>query len=204
LKNRRMHFLSARNSTHQQGHFKSDCARLHIKSGAGSIWINGWYSLRITESPLEVEYQKSWEVKDVQSYRRNILLMKRSLFTGFLFFPFGVSVHIYRVVSDYCSVRIRCLTSFTFSRTCNGKSIRTIVRMKVEGPAMLLCLSNAFTRARSFLLFRSDIKTWAWFRTACCSTDNGPWEISCSSSWRSWASSSSDFGTCTYWLDNQY
>lgn len=28
------------------------------------------------------------------TYRRNILLTKRSLFTGFLFFPLGVSVHI--------------------------------------------------------------------------------------------------------------
>lgn len=65
---------------------------------------------------------------------------------------------------------------------------------------MLLCLSNAFTRANSFLLLRSEMRTWAWFRTACCRTDKGPWLISCSSNWRNWASSSSDFGTWTYWL----
>jgi len=30
---------------------------------------------------------------------------------------------------------------------------------------MLLCLSNALTRASSFLLFRREIRTWAWFRS---------------------------------------
>ena len=63
---------------------------------------------------------------------------------------------------------------------------------------MLLCLSNAFTRASSFLLFRREMRTCVWLRTACCRTDNGPWLISCSSSARSCASSSSDLGTCTY------
>lgn len=29
-----------------------------------------------------------------ETHRRNILLMNLSLFTGFLFFPFGISVHI--------------------------------------------------------------------------------------------------------------
>jgi len=29
-----------------------------------------------------------------KTYRKNILLMNLSLFTGFLFFPFGTSVHI--------------------------------------------------------------------------------------------------------------
>lgn len=29
-----------------------------------------------------------------EAHRRNILLMNLSLFTAFLFFPFGISVHI--------------------------------------------------------------------------------------------------------------
>lgn len=69
-----------------------------------------------------------------------------------------------------------------------------------EGRTILLCLSKAFTLASSFLLFRRDMRTWVWFLTACCKTDRGPWLISCSSKARSWASSSSDFGTWTYWL----
>jgi len=101
-----------------------------------------------------------------ESPRKNILLINLSLLTGFLFFPFGTSVHI----------------SFTFSNT------------------MLLCLSKSFTRANSFLLLRREIRTCVWFLTDCWRTERGPWLISCSSSWRNWASSSSDFGTCTYWL----
>ena len=67
---------------------------------------------------------------------------------------------------------------------------------------MLLCLLKAFTLASSFLLFRKEIRIWVWFLTACCNTDNGPCEISNSSSWRICASSSSDLGMCAYWLSN--
>lgn len=34
------------------------------------------------------------------THRKNILLMKRSLFTGFLFLPLGISVHIYSNISE--------------------------------------------------------------------------------------------------------
>lgn len=50
--------------------------------------------------------------------------------------------------------------SFTFSRT------------------MLQCLSKAFTRARSFLLFRIDMRTWVWLRTAVWRIERGPAENS--------------------------
>jgi hypothetical protein len=33
-------------------------------------------------------------LRDEETYRKNILLIKRSLLTGFLFFPLGTSVHI--------------------------------------------------------------------------------------------------------------
>lgn len=69
-----------------------------------------------------------------------------------------------------------------------------------EGRAMFVCLSKALTRASNFLLLRREMRTWVWLRTACCSTESGPWEISCSSSWRSCASSSSDLGRCANWL----
>jgi hypothetical protein len=59
-------------------------------------------SLRITESPLlyvkiEKENNKSQSefASDSKKYLRNILLMNRSLLTGFLFLPLGTSVHIY-------------------------------------------------------------------------------------------------------------
>lgn len=50
--------------------------------------------------------------------------------------------------------------SFTFSRT------------------MLQCLSNALTRASSFLLFRIEIRTWVWLRTAVWRIERGPAENS--------------------------
>ena len=88
-----------------------------------------------------------------ESPRRNILLMNRSMFTGFaLPEPFPVlftSLHI----------------SFTFSRT------------------MLQCRSKAFTLPRSFLLFRQLISTCAFVFTLCINTDSGPpwlcWSLSC-------------------------
>lgn len=45
--------------------------------------------------------------------------MNLSLFTGFLFFPFGISVHICRRTQypDLSEQRIQH-ASFTFSRTC--------------------------------------------------------------------------------------
>lgn len=49
--------------------------------------------------------------------RRNILLMNRSLLTGFLFFPLGISVHIYTQFSRRKMIRSKNPTSFTFSRT---------------------------------------------------------------------------------------
>lgn len=52
---------------------------------------------------------------------------------------------------------------------------------------MLQCLSNAFTLASSFLLFRQLIRTWVLFFTDCVKTDRGPvLNSSCSL----WASSS--------------
>lgn len=127
--------------------------------------------------------------------------MKRSLLTGFLFLPFGISVHIYSIWVQLNAVEIG--KDRPLSRSQEPTPVRyqqaRAETSQIEH-TMLLCLSKAFTLARSFLLFRSEIRTWAWFRTACCSTDNGPCEISCSSSWRSCASSNSDFGTWTYWL----
>ena len=55
--------------------------------------------------------------------------------------------------------------SFTFSKT------------------MLQCLSNAFTLARSFLLFRHEIRTCVCDRTAVWRIERGPEVNSCSSSW---------------------
>lgn len=46
--------------------------------------------------------------------------------------------------------------SFTFSRT------------------MLQCLSKAFTRASSLRLFRQEMRTCVWLRTAVWSRDSGP------------------------------
>lgn len=87
------------------------CQRDQPRADAAAV-ARGFRKTRITESP-----------------RRNILLMKRSLLTGFdFFFPLpgrGTSVHI----------------SLTFSST------------------MLQCLSNAFTRASNFLLFRQLMRT---------------------------------------------
>jgi len=47
---------------------------------------------------------------------------------------------------------------------------------------ILQCLSKAFTRASSFLLFRQEIRTWLWERTAVWRILRGPEENSCSSS----------------------
>lgn len=47
---------------------------------------------------------------------------------------------------------------------------------------MLQCLSNAFTLASNFRLFRQEIRTCACDRTAVCKIDNGPEVNSCSSS----------------------
>ena len=46
---------------------------------------------------------------------------------------------------------------------------------------MLQCLSNAFTLASSFRLFRHEINTCVFDRTAVCRMDNGPAVNSCSS-----------------------
>jgi hypothetical protein len=53
--------------------------------------------------------------------------------------------------------------SFAFSRT------------------MLQCRSNALTRARSFLLFRHEMRTWVRERTAVWRMERGPVVSSCSS-----------------------
>jgi len=47
---------------------------------------------------------------------------------------------------------------------------------------MLQWRSKAFTRASNFLLFRQEIKTWVWLRTAVCRMERGPAVNSCSSS----------------------
>jgi len=99
-----------------------------------------------------------------ESPRRNILLMYRSLLTGFAFFVpfpvFGNSVHI----------------SFTFSKT------------------ILQCRSNAFTRPSSFLLFRQLIRTCVLFRTDSVKIERGPVLNSSSSSRESSSGVISDFG----------
>lgn len=43
---------------------------------------------------------------------------------------------------------------------------------------MLQCRSNALTRASSFLLFRIEIRTWVWLRTAVWRIERGPAENS--------------------------
>jgi hypothetical protein len=59
---------------------------------------------------------------------------------------------------------------------------------------MLLCRSNALTRASNLRLFRSDIRTWSWFWTAVLRTLRGPlWNSKVSSSASS-VSVSSPFG----------
>ena len=99
-----------------------------------------------------------------ESPRRNILLMYRSLLTGFAFFVpfpvFGNSVHI----------------SFTFSNT------------------ILQCRSNAFTRPSSFLLFRQLIRTCVLFRTDSVRIERGPVLNSSSSNRESSSGVISDFG----------
>lgn len=92
--------------------------------------------------------------------------MNLSLFTGFLPFPFGTSVHI----------------SLTFSRTWKWNAYHE--RDFANGACalcprtMLLCLSNALHLARSFLPFLSATRIWEWFLTAVCRTDSGPFSSS--------------------------
>lgn len=50
------------------------------------------------------------------------------------------------------------MTSFTFSRTCvNGRIVSTL-RTIDSARTMLLCRSNAFTRASNFLLLRREMR----------------------------------------------
>jgi len=117
------------------------------KSHLSVAVARGFLSTRITESP-----------------RRNILLIYRSLLTGFAFFvpfpDFGNSVHI----------------SFTFSST------------------ILQCRSNALTRPNNFLLFRQLIRTCVLLRTDSVRMDSGPVLNSSSSSRESSSGVISDFG----------
>lgn len=93
------------------------------------------------------------------------------------------SVHIlmrskgWTLLAD-CHFLSPCLTrtSLTFSRT------------------MLLCRSNAFTLANSFLLFRSEMRICVWLRTELWRTERGPWDIWNSSFSRICCSSSSELG----------
>ena len=139
-----------------------------------------------------------------RTHLKNILLMKRSLFTGFLFFPFGTSVHIFKRGMlgqlEFNSSRQNANLFYVLQHLAFLPVSTQVIVRRVGYLTILLCLSKAFTRANSFLLFRSEIRICVWFRTACCSTERGPCEISNSSSWRSCASSSSDFGTCANWL----
>jgi len=65
---------------------------------------------------------------------------------------------------------------------------RTLIR------TMLLCRSNALTRASNLRLFRSEMRTWSWFWTAVFRTLKGPlWNSKVSSSASS-VSVSSPFG----------
>lgn len=89
---------------------------------------------------------------------RNILLMKRSLLTGFLPLPLGISVHISLTSADKPSVHSVVLR----------RGIRALSNTR------LLCLSNAFTRASNFRPFRRATRIWLWFFTAVWSTDRGP------------------------------
>ena len=86
-----------------------------------------------------------------ESPRINILLRKRSLLMVLAF------LHPFPVFG------ISVHSSFTFSRT------------------MLQCLSKAFTRPRSFRLFRQLISTCALVFTLWLNTDKGP-------AWKSWPS----------------
>lgn len=88
-------------------------------SNACLINIERCYSLRITESPLFGTVSKRTCKHDATTNLRNILLMKRSLFTGFLFLPFGTSVHIYTKWEWALSINHSrgVPTSLTFSRT---------------------------------------------------------------------------------------
>lgn len=106
-----------------------------------------WPAHKIQKSsrtPTRVSYLGFRSTTITLSPRKNILLMKRSLLTGFAFaFPFpvfGTSVHI----------------SLTFSKT------------------MLQCLSKALTRPSNFLLLRQLIRTWVLLLTLCVNTYKGP------------------------------
>lgn len=99
-----------------------------------------------------------------ESPRRNIFGINLSLFTGFAFFL------PFPVRGN--SVHI----SFTFSKT------------------MLQCLSKAFTRPNSFLLFLQFINTWVLFLTDCVRTERGPVLNSSSSLFANSSGVISDFG----------
>lgn len=130
---------------------KKNTFKIHIKIFNYYFYLvdvaNGFLSTNITESP-----------------RRNILEMKRSLFTGFtFFFPFpvrGTSVHI----------------SLTLSST------------------ILQCRSKALTLPNNFLLFLQLIRTCVLFLTDWVKTDNGPVLNSSSSWRASSSGVNSDFG----------
>lgn len=58
------------------------------------------YDQRLTENnrvPPVHSIVSMWAPRDIahNTHRKNILLINRSLFTDFLFLPFGTSVHIY-------------------------------------------------------------------------------------------------------------
>lgn len=117
-----------------------------------------------------------------ESPRKNILLTKRSLFTGLALDPLpvrGVSVHIYdtSLRSGHAITLFReSHTSLTFSRT------------------ILQWRSNALTRASILWLLRQLMRIWLLFLTDCWRTDNGPVLNSTSSNLRSSSSVISDLG----------
>lgn len=99
-------------------------------------------------------------------------------------------------ICPYWLVSLSCHDSTSVSRSTS--TINTEIRDSHTSftliRTILLCLSNALIRARSFRLFRRLMRTWSWFCTACWRTLSGPFRNSNSSSSASSASESSPFG----------
>jgi len=98
-----------------------------------------------------------------ESPRRNILLMKRSLLTGWaFFFPLPVLGTWYIQAEHLAYATSRKVNSNVLSREviCINKMSHTSVHIsRTFSRTILQCLSKALTRPRSFLLLRQLIRT---------------------------------------------
>lgn len=98
-----------------------------------------------------------------ESPRRNILLMKRSLLTGWaFFFPLPVLGTWYIQAEHLAYATSRKVNSNVLSREviCINKMLHTSVHIsRTFSRTILQCLSKALTRPRSFLLLRQLIRT---------------------------------------------